>query len=330
MTKDKTITRVSSSFNEFKNSDCETVIQPPFSILNKSIGIKKKGTPYLASTTRPRVVSQTGTDFTLGRSALPVDPCYVEPASDDDILHWWKLDEGAAQVPNGQGADTGNSSNTSVLFHNAAVNVPNGDRTGQVDVVEFTGINLSFTRNVAVDGGGNFTAFGEEIYLRTGDQFTVSLWAYIPDAYPSSTALLWGSARNENMDDGLGMYYHPNDPSQGLHFWCGRTNASSDRVSSVPAPSLNTWFHIACVLDVSGGIHKAYLDGVAGSDLSSGDPAVLPPEWGQTGHPIYFNFAALGATHVNAPFHFFNVQISDFRWYNKALSAGQIQQLASE
>ena len=179
---------------------------------------------------------------------------------------------------------------------------------------------------IAIDGDGNFTAMGAELYLADGslDKFTVSMWAKVTSSLPSQFALLWGSSRNSNVDDGVGMYYDPSSPSAGLHFFCGSTNSSYQRVSSVAAPNVGEWFHVACVLDVTGGIHKAYLNASGGANFGG---TVLPPQWGGSAEPIYFNAAALGATHASAPFHYFPVQISDFRWYNVALTDAQIQEI---
>jgi len=301
-------------------ADVEKSTQAPFQI-------SFPGVPAIRGAWKPYQVVGGGDP----PSVTPIpDSSVIEPILGANLYHWWKFDDGVSGAGTTEAANSGISSNADVLFNNGIGNVSLGNRNGKIDCVNFTGAGAtSFTRNLVTQGGaGNpYTDFGSEIYLANGslDQFTVSGWFKVTASLPSARAMLWGFSRNEALDDGAGMYYDPSSPSEGLHFFCGGTGAAVARVSSVGAPNVGEWFHIACVLDVTGSIHKAYLNGTAGANYSASD--VLPPQKLNSGGPDYINVAALGATHVNSPFHYFPVQASDFRWYNVALTDAQIQEI---
>ncbi len=305
-----------TSYSLAKQADVEKATRAPFQI-------SFPGVPTIRGSGKPYYAVPDG-DPPPADAILETTPA---PILADNLYHWWKFDDGVEGAGTTEAANSGVSSNADVLFNNGIGNVSLGNRNGKIDCVNFTGAQAaSFTRAVAIDGDGNFTAMGAELYLADGslDKFTVSMWAKVTSSLPSQFALLWGSSRNSNVDDGVGMYYDPSSPSAGLHFFCGSTNSSYQRVSSVAAPNVGEWFHVACVLDVTGGIHKAYLNASGGANFGG---TVLPPQWGGSAEPIYFNAAALGATHASAPFHYFPVQISDFRWYNVALTDAQIQEI---
>lgn len=306
-------------------ADVEKSTQAPFQI-------SFPGVPAIRGAWKPYQVVGGGDP----PSVTPIpDSSVIEPILGDNLYHWWKFDDGG-----GTGTDAANSGVSpnaggtggggGTFVHNAVDDVSLGNRNSKINCINTSGeAATSFTRQLVTQGGGGnpYTDFGSEMYLASGslDQFTVSGWFKVTASLPSAFGMLWGFSRNENVDDGAGMYYDPSSPSEGLHFFCGGTGAAYQRVSSVGAPNVGEWFHIACVLDVTGSIHKAYLNGTAGANYSAS--AVLPPQKLDSSPITYINIGALGATHVNSPFHYFPVQASDFRWYNVALTDAQIQEI---
>lgn len=259
------------------------------------------------------------------------------PILADNLYHWWKFDDGGGTGT--EAANSGVSPNKDTMLHNAVENVSLGNRNGKIDCINLTGKgDLSFTRQIVTQGGtGNpYTPMGSEWYLASGslDQFTFSMWAKITGSLPSNLGVLWGFARNENLDDGAGMYYDPDGSSAGtvgLHFWCGGTGAAYTRVSSVATPPVGQWFHVACVLDVTGGIHKAYLNGTAGANFDPSPGAYLPPQKldSAINSRSFLSVGLQAAQHVDQPFHNFPVSVSDMRWYNVALTDAQVQEIAN-
>lgn len=319
MSKDKTITRVSSSFNEFLNSDCETVIQPPFSILNKSIGLRKKGTPYLSSTTRPRVTSIVGTDFTLGRNtvfssctgAAPVPPAPdPEPLYIEDLVHWWKFNDGTTTAE-----DDGNGTKTN-LTHFSTTNLVSGNHNGQENAIEFQGGTTdSRAQAPTTDAAGNLTAFGSDIMTSS---FSVTFWGYFPSLPTDNYETIWATSTDTNWYDGMGMYWL----NGNLVFW---VDEYASRAVDIPDPAAATWFHCACVYDFNQNYQIIYIDGVSGSFRNNPNAA----EYIATAGTRYFSIGTNTTVNDGATPYETNIRIADFRWYGRKLEPIEVRHLAS-
>jgi hypothetical protein len=90
-------------------------------------------------------------------------------------------------------------------------------------------------------------------------------------------------------------------------------NGSEYRLNSNFIPSLNTWYHVAFVVNPAGGTMSSYVNG-------SYDASVSIPNGSITANSNPVNFAKGGS-------NFFAGLIDDVRIYNRALSAAEIAAL---
>ena len=236
--------------------------------------------------------------------------------SESDIQHWWKLDDGATT-----GGDSGGGTQTSIS-HNQVTNVSNGNRTSNVDIIQYAGgdsaADPSRSSVAVTDTSNNLTALGTAMFV---SEFTISFWINFPSAMPEDYEFIFGSATADTWTDGFGLYYRSNS----LRFFSSNTGASPDwdDYATVSFPSLNTWHHIACVLDVTNNVQQIYLNGAAGTAFS-GTP--VAPALHSNGNVRYFTIG--GHRHVAGTSYETACKVSDFRFYDKRLLDVEIEAIA--
>jgi len=218
--------------------------------------------------------------------------------AEDNIQHWWKMNTG-----NTTGTDEGKTGVTQRdLTFTSVTTVTNGNRTGTENVNDFDGV-----------GADGMTAAGAET---TTVMSTVSYSFWIkPSDTPSVWETLFMCMQSGGWTRGTGCSYNSGD----LIFWAGDGTPSPyvNTYSSAAYPATGSWAHVACVLDYGSGIRKIYVNGTEGTK-TGGD---VDPSF--TGSNYVFSVGAASHATGNAGWYWHG-ELSDFRIYDIALSAGQV------
>ena len=221
--------------------------------------------------------------------------------AEDNIQHWWKMNTG-----NTTGTDEGKTGVTqrNLTFANVSTTT-NGNRTGTEDVNSFNGSTAY-----------GVTAFGAEA---TTVMSTVSYSFWIkPSGTPLGYDSIFMCQQEGGWTRGIGCAYSGGD----LIFWAGDGTLAPylNTYSSATYPATGSWAHVACVLDYASGIRKVYINNTEGTKTG----ADVNPTFSSSN--IVFSVGsgsyALGNMNQEWP-----GEISDFRIYDIALSAGQVDSI---
>jgi hypothetical protein len=225
-------------------------------------------------------------------SALEIMELYV-PAESGPIAHW-KLDEGTG----------------SVAYDSAGTN------DGTIYGADWTTGQLGGALDF--DGGGDCVDFGDIDEFEFGDRdFSISTWFYtkgIHDIGGDNSGVGMIISKFNWSSDGR-QWYLSQDGSGSLLFYTNPTGTSSEWVISQNGGYQNRWVHIVGLR--SGSSKDLYIDGELNNTGST--LGVV------TGKPsnVYIG-CRQDPTHRYA---FFNGLIDDVRIYDRALSAGEVEQL---
>lgn len=167
-----------------------------------------------------------------------------------------------------------------------------------------------------VDVDGDHLSAPNSTSINTlGSQMTVALWVYKRANAPGYGSVI-GRRKGAGSED-LWILYYNNSPNDEVSAGLSTSAGTAHLVGPSGAGDLNRWAHLALVYN--GSTMRLYRDGLeiasrghAGSILSETTPLVLGA--GDNGGAI--------SEHVNGI-------LDDVRLYNRALSASEIQELAS-
>jgi len=245
------------------------------------------------------------------------------------LNHWYKFPSpGEASFPPG-GVNTIIDVGTSTAARDNidATNI-GGQEDGRTlgsdtfDVYDFNGINANATSVV----GYNSTLF-------PADDFSFTAWVKWDTVANFEMIFMAGDVGAQDFSEGYYLYpiltspaseangYAPGQatPNNVLAFSSGGYNASSGgSLVYASIPSTGTWFHVACTIDVSEGSQAIYINGTAGT--GPGVTVQAPTSTDEN------RFLSIGAYQINGGSQFYKLdgEMSDVRFYGKALSASEV------
>ncbi len=257
---------------------------------------------YVVEYTVPPVV-HAGGDVTIDEGETFSQPATV------GLAHYWPLDDGA-----GSGTVSDQSGNG---VDGVLVNMdPNTDWVAGTPEIDFANPSaLDF------DGANDFVDFGNA--LNGGNQsLTVSLWYKGGQtAAGKNQVLIVKGLTGVHKGYELLLHDHGIGNTAELH-WDLRGTLGDAFATAVPEPSVNTWHHVAGVLDRSTNTAILYVDGVAGASSTA---AV-----GNLDNPVSLGIGALNRGGVGGDtVQFFDGQMDDVRLYFRALNPSEIRELAN-
>ncbi|GAA4631524.1 alpha-L-arabinofuranosidase C-terminal domain-containing protein [Actinoallomurus vinaceus] len=216
----------------------------------------------------------------------------VAAADGPALAGHWTLDEGSGTTA----ADSSGNDHTGTLGSGATW------AAGQIGphAVQFNG-----TGNGAVDI--------PEPVVDTSQSFTVSAWVKLDSTSGYQTAV--------SVDGGQisGFYLQLSGASGGFSFTrrtADDSNSTEVRADSGVAPAAGTWYHLVGVDDAASGKLKIYVDGDEGTD------AGFTSAWKATGHTLIGR-----GKYGGNPVDFVHGAVDDVRFYQGALTAGQVEAL---
>ena len=209
-------------------------------------------------------------------------------ASDDGLVGYWTLDEGSAGVAyDAQGSNDGTLT---------------GMDTNSCWISGVSGAALEF------DGDDDYIACGHSAALSPEGQLTISAWVNIADTNDNVDMVIVSKKTSWNSSSGYGIDYNPSNDRLYM------TGSGSDYAYSNNLSLEGGWHHITVV--ANGSVGKLYIDGVDETDDSSISPITSYTT------PLY-----IGRYYAVGDGVCFNGSIDDFRLYDYALSAQEVQAL---
>lgn len=263
--------------------------------------------------------------------------------AESNIMHWWKLNDGAGLGASYYTLDSGNSGIGIIPTPYASTtglatiaNIVGGDKSGTEDTLHFTGGGVyNYTKSRQTTGLGFDTA---------GDVFSYSFWMKLRTTWAAAVAYptFWCARPNGGAAiGGLRCYADPDGGTNpALYFNVGDGWSAADRsgIDSTQQPDLvdkvGDWWHVVCVVDrsTSPNLGRIYVNAVAGTD----QPGPLIPDPTNAADAPGGNYMFAGSywfvlgglawstgpsAHASyAP----NFEMSDFRIYNIALTEEQV------
>lgn len=249
------------------------------------------------------------------------------------LSHWYQFPSfGEASFPPG-GVNTIIDVGTSTATRDNidATNIA-GQSSGRTlgantfNTYDFNGTNANATSIV----GYNSTLF-------PADDFSFTAWVKWDTVANFEMIFMAGDVGAQNFSEGYYLYpiltaplpqeangYAPGTatPDNVLVFSSGGYNASSGgSLVYASIPSTGTWFHVACTIDVSGNAQAIYVNGTAGT--GPGVTVQAPTSTNEN------RFLSIGAYQINggSQHYRFDGEMSDVRFYNKALSSAEVSSI---
>ena len=256
-----------------------------------------------------RVVGSSGASYTLTKNG--------------SLDHWYKMPSAGDNSPPTVFTDVGTSTSSRYNFTPSNVTVTSNGRTKgsqTFDTYNFNGTNAYATRD-------------DESSLINGTM-TISAWVKL-GSNPTIFNYLYGAGlRTGAFDGGIHIYFSGDYsdstlPVSGRNIIFGSRGWKGTGVSDTSAslawaaqPAINTWFHVACVLDVGNNLQKIYINGSDAGNLEA-ENGVKDPDFEGT------HKATIGAVRYspgNSVYgsSYLDAEISDFRIYSAPLSGSDI------
>jgi hypothetical protein len=242
---------------------------------------------------------------------------------EDELDHWYKMPSAGDGSPPTVFTDVGTSTSSRYNFTPYNVSLVSNGRTngGQTfDTYDFNGTNAYATRD-------------DESSL-INSTMTITAWVKL-GSNPSLFNYIYGAGlRSGGFDGGIQIYFsgdYSDDvlPVSGRNIIFGSRGWKGTSVSDTSAslawaaqPAVDTWFHIACVLDVGNNLQKIYINGSDAGNLEA-ENGVKDPDFEGT------HKATIGAVRYspgNSVYgsSYLDAEISDFRIYSAPLSGSDI------
>lgn len=234
-----------------------------------------------------------------GKSGAPVTSsghAMRQPAAvTNGLVGWWKMDEKTGTTI----ADSSGNGN-----NGTATNGPTLNQEGK------------FNKAVSFDGVNDYVDFNTALTNRTAD-VSLSTWVNIPSISDRGAFIKVGGTLNDQ---------HNNDANSGYSLGVGNGNFEiygnsliglyEGRRWITPAINIGIGWHMVSMIIDSSGYPIFYLDGVQKTSAISGLTPLEPQ-----------NNTYIGGYQYGANSRYFKGSLDDVRVYNRALSAGEIQQL---
>lgn len=160
---------------------------------------------------------------------------------------------------------------------------------------------------LAFDGAENYISVPDDAALRIIGDISILFWMR-KDAEAADWARLVGKGESDYRNYGVWEEY---DGKRILFQQYDRDNRYQLQLYSASELEIDTWYHVACVLN--GATASIYIDGVLDA---SGTQSGVPPT---TSDPLTIGYAEY--------FDYFSGTLDDIRLYNHALSASEISDI---
>jgi len=221
------------------------------------------------------------------------------------LSHWWKMPSPGESSPPTAIIDAATNADTRRDLSVANITTASGGRTlgtDTFDVYEFNGSSAkSYNQNQAT------------FY---GDKLSICAWVKL-DSRQTYESIFSAGVTNGGWNDGLFIYQQL--ALDKLMFTSGAYSAAAGGSEATqPLPAAGSWFHMAAILDVAGGVQELYINGTAGTSPGT----VVSPGSFSSSYKMTIGNLAWGASSNN---YYIDGQMSDFRIYhNFALSAADV------
>ena len=320
-TNDYIITTLSSGSNEYTNlSDVQ--VQAPFSLGSPSaMNLRQTGAPYVTTGgntsgifTRQVIAADSG-----GGGGIP-----ESIAARDNLLHWWKLNEGSDTTATDYGLSA-SAGVSDLALSGVTTDAAGPSENGTPAAISFDGVNDSANVKL-VDSGGTYTVVGD--LIATGGPFTISVWIKDEKSPGYDNFDAWWQASSDSglmsNSDGFGAYAFASGAAYYSIKWAAGYRAIEGGV--YPTGGYVNW--IITFPAIADGVSRrmnVYHDGSEVAFLAPG--GTISPAIAETAN-TRLSFGCITAPDGTTSRHTAPT-LSDIRLYNKVLSGGEISAIAA-
>lgn len=320
-TNDYIITTLSSGSNEYTNLS-NIQVQAPFSLGSPSaMNLRQTGAPYIVTQAVPSSLFTRqiiAADSGGGGGGIP-----ESIAARDNLLHWWKLNEGSDTTATDYGLSA-SAGVSDLTLDGVTTDAAGPSENGTPAAISFDGVNDSANVKL-VDSGGTNTVVGD--LIDTGGGFTLSLWIKDEKSPNYDSFDAWWQASSDSglmSNNGFGGYAVANTLYSSIKLANGYRAIEG---GAYPTSGYKNWIiTYPDPADGSGRRMNVYFDGSEVAFLSITDATVT------TAIPATANtrlsFGCITAPDGTTSRHTAPT-LSDIRLYNKVLSGAEISAIAA-
>ena len=255
------------------------------------------------------------------------------PTASDNLVHWWKMNEGSTT----SATDYGSAAASGTALSMSGVTAVSGSGPSAISSpnhVSTDGVNDVI--NTKLSNGSTKTAIGNLFDNDSG--LSVTMWLKIPSATTTYITYWFAGTQAYTTDDGAGMFFYQVDggSNDGLWTWFEQNNYTSPATYSYNdikyvADVGTGWVHWAYTFPADG-VAKVYINGSLAHSYASQDPVDTLISPGSK--DSWLSFGCLtrpigGGTGTENNVYFAAASYSDIRLYNKELSSTEVAAINS-
>ena len=325
-TNDYIITTLSSGSNEYTDLS-NNQVQAPFSLGSPSaINLRQTGAPYVVTQGIPSTLfTRQIIAADSGGGGIP-----ESIAARDNLVHWWKLDEGSDTTAADYGLSSGSEGSTAMTLSGVTTDVAGPSENGTPGAISFDGVNDTAFAPL-IDSGGTNTTIGDLFDQSHGNGMTLSMWVKDDESSRSNYNVYWIGTTSNSWTDGMGSYFLVGTT---LFAWMN-PNYSGYRADKIDTLPHSGWRNIIMTYpDTSTSrYYKLYYDGVEVDSYGlwgAGTPpaGVGPSTLINSVADAKFSIASYVRPNGTSTYHS-NISTSDIRLYNKVLTTDEISDIAA-